>query len=56
VRRPIDRADIVGLLGVASASDLDMARHALVLIAQRGYARGKDLLAELEEIQASLRG
>lgn len=39
--RPQDKADLVALLKVASAEDLDQAREAARLIAQRGFARGK---------------
>lgn len=47
--RPQDFADIRELLRVASDLDLDRARRALELVAERGYARGKDLQAEIEE-------
>jgi hypothetical protein len=47
-RRPMDRADLIALIRGASEADLDEAREALELIAQRGFARGKDLLAGLD--------
>lgn len=45
--RPQDRADLLGLLAVATKSDLQIACAALDRIAARGCARGKDLQAEL---------
>jgi hypothetical protein len=55
--RPQDKADLVALLKVASAEDLEQAREAARLIAQRGFARGKaDLSAELERTLTQLRG
>lgn len=50
--RPQDRADLVALLAVASAADLEQARAALTLITDRGYHRGKDLRAELAALRA----
>jgi len=44
-----DRLDLRALLGIAAEADLDMARAALRQIAARGFAREKDLLADLEE-------
>ncbi len=46
--RPQDRVDLVALLRVATAAGLEQARAALTLITERGYHRGKNLLAELE--------
>jgi predicted nucleotidyltransferase len=48
--RPQDWDDIRALLRVAGAEEVRLARAALDLIRQRGYARGKDLVAELEEL------
>lgn len=48
--RPQDRADLVALLRGASAPDLDEARAAASLIRQRGFHRGRDLAAALQEI------
>lgn len=47
--RPQDFADIRELLRVASDDDLRRTREALALISARGYDRGKDLAAGLEE-------
>lgn len=47
--RPQDFSDIRELLRVADDGEIRRARQALDLISQRGYDRGKDLLAELEE-------
>lgn len=48
VKRPQDLVDLRALLKVASESDLNEARTAMALIAERGYARGRDLLGHLE--------
>lgn len=50
VARPQDIADLRALLRGASDTDVDRARAALTLIAQRGYNRGRDLQAELEKL------
>lgn len=47
--RPQDFADIRELLAVADDDELQRARQALELISRRGFDRGKDLEAELEE-------
>jgi len=47
--RPQDRADLVALRAVAGPADIEQARAALTLIAQRGFQRGKNLVADLEE-------
>ncbi len=47
-RRPQDAVDIRVLLAEATAADLASAKKALSLITERGYHRGRDLLAELE--------
>lgn len=47
--RPQDFADIRELLKVADQAELRVARRALELISRRGFDRGKDLQAELEE-------
>jgi hypothetical protein len=52
-KRPMDRADILALLQTASKEDLAAARSALTLIEQRGYARGKSLLKEFEDLLGS---
>lgn len=48
--RPNDRADLLALLARAGADEIRVARTTLDLIAQRGFARGKDLQAELDAI------
>jgi predicted nucleotidyltransferase len=53
--RPQDRVDLVALLRGATAGDLDEARRLLALIHERGYARGRDLLAGLASMEAELR-
>lgn len=49
-RRPLDRADLLALFEVATDADLAAARAALSLIEERGFARGKSLLTELERL------
>lgn len=49
-KRPLDRADLLALLGVATKDDLAAARAALALIEKRGYSRGKPLLTDLERL------
>ena len=53
-RRPQDRVDLGALLGVASAADLAEAARLLGLIQDRGYGRGRELVALLEELRAEL--
>lgn len=48
--RPQDGADLRALAGVADAHDLDAARRAVRLIEERGYQRGRDLVAALEQL------
>ena len=50
VSRPQDLVDIRTLLAAASAEDLELARHALGLIATRGYDRRRDLLADMNSL------
>jgi hypothetical protein len=47
--RPQDRIDIVALLREATPADLEEVRQLAVLISQRGYARGRDLLSSLKQ-------
>jgi hypothetical protein len=54
VNRPNDAADLRALQGVASSVDIERARGLLELIDTRGYARGRDLRAALEELIADL--
>ena len=51
-RRPMDRADLLTLLAVASASEIESAIVAMNLVTERGYARGKNLVAEFSEVRA----
>ncbi|CAA9523795.1 MAG: hypothetical protein AVDCRST_MAG67-3898 [uncultured Solirubrobacteraceae bacterium] len=48
--RPLDAADLRALRSVAGADDLGLAREAAELIQRRGYARGRDLVAALDEL------
>jgi len=54
VQRPQDRVDLVALLHVASEAEIDDARQLLLLINERGYARGRALVADLEALMAEL--
>ncbi|MGB3969603.1 MAG: nucleotidyl transferase AbiEii/AbiGii toxin family protein [Planctomycetota bacterium] len=47
--REHDRADLRALVAAARAPELELARQAMRLIEQRGYARGKNLGAVLEQ-------
>ena len=51
--RPQDAVDLRALLEVADAGDLGLARHAVGLIEDRGYQRGRDLVAALDDLVAS---
>ncbi len=46
--RPQDAVDLRALLAAATPGDLALARETASLIAARGYARGRDLAADLE--------
>jgi hypothetical protein len=46
--RPQDRVDLAALLGRADDAALREARTSLMLITQRGFHRGRDLLVGLE--------
>jgi hypothetical protein len=50
VRRPLDHADLRALLLVASDQELARARDALGLIIERGYHRGRDLIADFDAL------
>ena len=52
--RPQDRVDLGALLGVATPKDLEQAREALAVVAQRGFDRGRDLQALLSTALAEL--
>ncbi len=51
--RPQDIADLRALLKAADRTDLDTSRDALRLVASRGYARQRDVLAEFERLTRS---
>lgn len=46
--RPQDRVDLAALVMRADAAALDEARTSLALVTQRGFHRGRDLLAALD--------
>jgi predicted nucleotidyltransferase len=48
--RPQDEADLVALLDVATDEDLRLARDLARLVVERGYHRGRDLLAALQSV------
>jgi hypothetical protein len=50
--RPQDRVDITVLLANADAASLALARDALGLIQERGFHRGRDLIADLDALLA----
>lgn len=52
-RRPQDYVDLVALRATADATSWDLARSSLVLVTARGFDRGRDLLAALDQLRAS---
>ncbi len=50
--RPQDQMDLLALYASATQEDLQMAREAITLIAQRGYDRGRDLHMALDNVIA----
>ncbi len=52
--RPQDRVDLAALLATATEADLHAARDALVLVEERGFGRGKQLLHELSSARSEL--
>jgi len=48
--RPTDTQDLRALAGLADADELGLARTACRLITDRGYDRGRDLLARLDAL------
>ena len=48
--RPQDLGDLRALVRVATPADVERARAALALIAERGYHRGRELQSELEKL------
>lgn len=53
--RPQDLVDLRALLVEASPRDLDLARASLGLISERGYDRGRELLADFDALLARFR-
>lgn len=53
--RPHDIGDLRGLVAIATEADLDDSRRALGLITERGYNRGRDLAAALDDAIARWR-
>lgn len=51
--RPADADDLASLAEVAGEDDWESARRAVRLIAERGYARGRDLETALERLRSS---
>ena len=52
-RRPQDAADLRALRTVLDDGDRDLALHAVGLIMARGYARGRNLRADLDALLAT---
>lgn len=55
-RRPQDRVDLAGLLSHADAAAVTEARASLALVTERGFHRGRDLVAALDAALAEFRG
>lgn len=51
--RPQDAVDLRALVEVAEVGDLELARHAVGLIEDRGYQRGRNLAAALDDLVRS---
>ena len=51
LKRPQDLADLRALAQVATSTDYQTAREAAWLISSRGFARGRDLTAALEDLE-----
>ncbi|MEO7625434.1 MAG: nucleotidyl transferase AbiEii/AbiGii toxin family protein [Nocardioides sp.] len=54
-RRGQDLTDLDALLASASERDFVLAREAVALIAARGFHRGQDVVADLEQVIAAAR-
>ncbi|MDH3404786.1 MAG: nucleotidyl transferase AbiEii/AbiGii toxin family protein [Acidobacteriota bacterium] len=52
--RPQDAADLAALTPLATAGELESTRKLVRLIEERGYHRGRDLIAELERLTDAL--
>lgn len=48
--RPQDAVDLRALVGVADAQDIEVAGQVVRLIEERGYGRGRDLVAALDQL------
>lgn len=55
-RRPQDRIDLAALFRFADPEELERAKHAIALIHQRGFARGRDLARALADARSELGG
>ncbi len=55
VNRPQDRLDLASLLATSADEEIERARRACATIHARGYSRGRDLDAELNEALATWR-
>ena len=51
-RRPQDHVDLVALRARADEATWDLARGALTLVTERGFNRGRNLLAALDQLRA----
>lgn len=51
--RPQDAADLRALSAVATEADLSSARAAVTMISERGFDRGRDLLAALDGLSSN---
>lgn len=54
--RPNDRVDLAALLRRADAATLSETRRSLTLVTERGFHRGRDLLAALEAAEREFSG
>jgi len=54
-KRPQDRVDLASLFACATQQDLALARSVLELVTRRGYARGRELVANLDAALVELR-
>lgn len=48
--RPQDAADLLALRGGLTADDLEEARRLAALVTARGYSRGRDLIAMVDQL------
>jgi len=54
--RPLDTADLEALLERADPAEIRLAREAAGMVVERGFARGRDLVGDLERLVADLGG